>query len=490
MNITLSEAFTHLLSERNFYAAVANTFQRVEVKGMGTMGVGLSRGRVMFFYDPDWIKKLSLPMFIFVLEHEMIHVVMDHIPRYLELLAQFNDEGMRKRADMVYQVAMDCADNELLREHKYFAQTMAETKAMVLAERRAYDPEAVEDPKDGAVLPENFDLPPKASFEFYQHELMSRIKEDPDTFDLVVLTVDGDGNVKGIGHSHQRWQGAFNDPSKKKGDGKDGGKDGDGQEDRDLLSEKTTSAELKGLSEQLRSQLKRQLKKTVQDVQKSRGTVPGELTQWLAEYLADPIVPWYEIMTSRIRASKRVKDERGIEQPNRALLALSEEDDRIVPAIGSMFDPRWRVFFMQDESGSQSDDDLKIGLAELEHLMRVDDDIEVRFIQGDASVHSDRVYRSGEKIEHKVFGRGGTSFNAYFEYMQQYMRDDDKAPDMVIVYTDGYGETILPANRLPPEIPVLWLLTPHHGTGAISSSGYGDIIIREPTHARLWREHK
>ena len=246
----------------------------------------------------------------------------------------------------------------------------------------------------------------------------------------------------------------------------------------------------KGLSEQLRRQLKRALKKTVNDFNKSQGTIPGELQQWLNEYLSDPIVPWWEIMSSRIKAAKRIKDERGVESPNRALLALSEEDPLIVPAIGTMYDPKWRIFFMQDESGSQSDQDLEIGLTELENLMKADDDIEVRFIQGDAEVHSDKLYRTGDKIERQVFGRGGTSFNAYFKYMQQYMRNEDTAPDMVIVYTDGYGEVVDPQYRFPHDVHVLWLLTPHNATNAIQSSGYGDIIVREPDHAKQWVKPK
>lgn len=484
MNITLSDAFTLLLGERHFYASVANSFQRVAVPGMGTMGVGLRHGRILFFYDPEWIKQLSLPMFIFVLEHEMIHVVMDHIPRYMELLASFNDEGKRKRANAVFQIAVDCATNELLREHKHFAQTVAETKAMVLAKRRLEDPEAVEMPGDGPVLPENFELPPKASFEFYQHELMSRVTDtngalsptsNEELYDLIMSLLEGE-----LGKSHERW----ND------DGQGQSKDGEGKGDGKGVSATVTSSQLRGLAEQLRAQLKRQLKKIVNDFQKSRGLIPGEISQWLTEYLADPVVPWFEILTSRIQASKRTKDERGIEQPNRSLLALSEEDPQISAAIGTIVDPRWRIFLMVDTSGSQSDDDLEIGFSELEHLMKVDDDIEIRVIQGDAAIHSDIVYKSGDKISREVFGRGGTSFNSYFEYMQQYMRNDETAPDMVIIYTDGYGEVIEPRFRFPPEIAVLWLLTPHHSTGVISQSGYGDIIIRDPTHARMWRPHK
>lgn len=487
MNITLGDAFTLLLGERHFYAAVANGFQRVAVPGMGTMGVGLRNGRIMFFYDPEWIKTLSLPMFIFVLEHEMIHVVMDHIPRYMELLAQFTDEGKRKRANGVFQIAVDCATNELLREHKHFAQTVAETEAMGLAARRKEDPEALPHPMDGPVLPEKFDLPHKMSFEFYQHELMSRVTDsaggslgkttNEDLYDLIMEMLEGD-----LGKSHDRWNDDNPDGKSKSGEG---GKESPGKGGSNI-----TPAQLRGGAEQLRAQIKRTLKKVVNDFQKSRGTIPGEVSQWLTEYLADPVVPWFEVLTSRIQASKRTKDERGIEQPNRSLLALSEEDPSISAAIGTIVDPRWRIFMMVDTSGSQSDDDLEIGFSELEHLMKVDDDIEIRVIQGDAAIHSDVVYKSGDKISREVFGRGGTSFNSYFEYMQKYMHNDETAPDMVIVYTDGYGETIEPQYRFPPEICVLWLLTPHNSTHAIEASGYGDIIIRDPSHAKLWRPHK
>src|SRR6266542_6892159 len=139
MNISITEAFAYLLGKKHFYATVANALRRVPSPGMGKMGVGIQDGRVILFYDRDFVRKLSLPAFAYALEHEMVHVVMDHIPRYLELLSGLSDPVQRQRAEEVFQIAADCADNSLLCKSRWFEAMQKELRALILEERRARD---------------------------------------------------------------------------------------------------------------------------------------------------------------------------------------------------------------------------------------------------------------------------------------------------------------------------------------------------------------
>jgi len=489
MNLTLPQLFTHLLSERNFYIHVANGMPRIEVPNMGTMAVGIYNGRMTLFVDPDFVKKVSLGMGIYVLEHEMYHVVMDHIPRLLEAMALYPEEGMRDRIKAIANIAMDCADNTNLRGSKYFETALKETQAMA----RANKPEEAHDEKDGMVLPEHYQLRTDGSYEYYQNELLKKVGDGPGRGgpgrrltdeEMEALEKILQDAADKVGDSHSRWTEDQADGEPLKADGASGGQEGADSGDKKKVP--LTSEQLRDLAERIRTQAKRLLRKAVADTKRDRGTVPGEVAEWLDTYLADPVVPWWELLTSRVHAAKRSKPSRGIQRPNRMLLAMSEEDGAIIPSIGKTRDPRFRVFFMEDTSGSMRTEELQIAFSELNHLMKADDDIEVRYIQGDATVHFDKVLVTGDPVPPEVHGRGGTDFESYFEYMAKYCGNDETAPDIIIVYTDAGCGPPRPQVRLSPELPVIWLVTPGNNGQHLVDSGYGEVIICDPEQTQSW----
>ena len=470
MNLTLSQFLTYLLSEKNFYAMAANRLKRVFVPGLGTAAVGVQGGRMVLMVDPDFVSKVSMAFGVFVMEHELGHVVWDHIARYLELLSMLPAEGdVRDCAEATYQIAMDCANNALLRNDKHFPAAQAGMRDLLEARlRKAKEegrvpPEEQLDPKDGLVLPEIYNLPAEGSFESYMHLLLER-KEDFRR----VLTLQ-------LGGFHIYWIDADSD-------GEAGNKEGGDKSGKKLRT--ITHEELQGLAQQIRTQTKQVLRGAVEECRKARGVIPAECTEWLGEFLADPIIPWWDVLTTRVQATKRVRFDRGISRPDRPLMAMAEEDTSIIPAIGLERDPRYRIFFYTDTSGSMHTDSLKIAASEMTHLLRSDEDMEIRVMQGDAETHFDQLFHSGDEIPSEVIGRGGTDFNAYFEYMAQYIRDDDTCPDLVIVYTDGYAPDIAPEYRLPPEIPVIWLVTPHSRL----PENYGEVIVCDPSQNELYKE--
>lgn len=494
MNISLSDFFLHLLTQKNFYAQVANAMRRVPSPGMGTLGVGIRDGNVVLFYDPEFVEKISLKFGIYAIEHEIMHVVLDHIPRYYEFLSALgNNEDERRKALVVANIAMDCADNDLLRKHAYF--TIAETEFRQMQLDR-FPPEIrdlmgdVQRERMGMVLPEKEDLPLNKSFEFYQEALMKRVKLlSPEESEALVLAW-----ITQQAGAHDPWI-----DQEGEGAGKDAGgnANGEGKEDKDgsgksggmqLRKLPPSSEEALGKAHQLRTQIKEMLKTVIKKQEKSHGTIPGEIAEWLAEYLADPIIPWWEVLTTRIMATKRSKPDRGIQRPNRSLLAMSEEDESILPAIGVVRDPRYRVFFCVDTSGSMDSESLAIARAELSNLLKSDDDLEVRYMQGDSAMHFDQVYTSGQELPKEAYGRGGTDFNAYFRYMWQYIGNDETAPDLVIVYTDGWAPAVHDEYRLPLETPVIWLVTKNHASQSLQ--GYGEIIVADPDHNDTWKYQK
>lgn len=462
MNLTLSQFFTHLINEKNFYAMVANRLKRVMAPGLGTMAVGIQGGRMVLFADPEFVSKVSLSFGIWVVEHELGHVIWDHIPRYLELRSMLPAEGdARERAEATYKIAMDCAVNTLLRHDKFFPaaqegmRDLCQTKLEAAKAAGLIPPDELLDEKAGLVLPELYELPDDRSFEFYMNELLKH-KSDYSKTQL----------IKTIG-IHGLWIDWSSE-------------DGEDSEEGGVK----TNEELQGLAQQLRTQLKQVLRGAVNECQKARGTIPSECREWLENFLAPPIVSWWSLLTTRVQATKRAKYERGISRPNRPLMAMAEEDASIIPALGLERDPRYRIFFMVDTSGSMDIASLQIAASELTHLLNADEDMEVRYIQGDADVHFDQVFHSGDALPAEVTGRGGTDFDAYFTHMAQYTADDETCPDLVIVYTDGWAPAVAPENRLAPEIPVIWLLTPH-GT---PPENYGEVIVCDASQNGLYEK--
>jgi len=455
----MSEFLVALIQAKPLYGRIVASLHRVPKPGLGTMAVGVRDARVVLYYDPEFVKRLDLKTAMFVVEHEMLHLLLDHIPRYLELLALQADKESRVKASHVYNVAMDCAINSLLRGHDGF-DSANQVLIDALAEK---DPEAAKDPNNGMCLPEKFGLPDLQAFETYQYLLMRNVK-------TVTIAV----NAKGA-TPHDGW----NDP----------GGDGDGDGDTLIVAGAgdMSTDELLSQAHRLREQIKDHLRKVARSMGGiGRGLLPAGVEEWLEAYLADPIIPWWEIFATRAKQSRASKYARSTAQPNRTLMALSEEDPSIIPMPGRVRDKSWRVFLMVDTSGSMSTESLEIVKSELQHMLSVDEGMEIRYMEGDAAVHRDILLKRGDEIPHEVLGRGGTCFDSYFQYMQRYVGDDSKAPDIVVLYTDGYAPAPRPENRLPTDIPVIWLVTPQHA--ADMANGYGEILVCDSSHNERYKK--
>lgn len=486
MKLTLSDFFVSLILNKSFYGRVAAGVQRIARPGLGTMAVGVRNGLASFYYDPEFISAIPYKSALLALEHEVLHLVLDHIPRYLELLANCPTELERKKAAAVYNIAMDASINGMLRNHPGFEEIQE-----FLNERlKTQYPDMPEDPRNGMVLPEKFGLPREGHFEAYQWLLMQKAEVREIAIRLVGAT------------THDLWA----DPEKidgknpairsgsisGKGDGKGMGSGEDSGTREDMVFDGSTfsdmtAEELLSQARRVRDSSKNLLRKVVREQGGvGRGQLPDGIEEWLTEYLAEPIIPWWEIFATRARMSRNSKFNRSVSVPNRALSALSETDSRIIACPGRVRDKAWRVFLCVDTSGSMSTESLEIVKSELHHMLSVDENMEIRYMQGDADIHMDVVLHTGDVIPGQMIGRGGTNFDAYFIHMNQYAHDDDKKPDLVVVYTDGYAPPVAIENRLPIDVPVIWLVTPGHSEHFHQQ--YGEIIICDDAHNSRYRD--
>jgi predicted metal-dependent peptidase len=105
-----------------------------------------------------------------------------------------------------------------------------------------------------------------------------------------------------------------------------------------------------------------------------------------------------------------------------------------------------------DTSGSMSSSDLQRVSAEMQEILRLRAGVVV--IQCDTEIRHEARLKKGDRVT-RIWGRGGTSLCPPFDakLLRKYR------PDLVVYFTDGYGE----APESPPvNAQVLWVLTGHN----------------------------
>lgn len=476
--LSLSEAFTYLVSarQRNFYARIINALVRVEKPGLGTMAVGLDKqGRYVFYYDPEFVKACPLQELVLCCEHEVYHLILGHIPRYLELLTGLVDPEERRKFQAVMNIAADCADNELLRSEKDFDKQWGEYfYGSEKTNGRAF------------LTPGTFGLPKKQPFEVYQFLLLQNAKKVSQKIgDMTMSSITVP--MPGAGQQPQQGKGQPGKGQGGQGQGQGQGqkKDNTSQAILDVyfngqtrgahqfwdvgVSDKA-SDEIQGLADRLRQQAKNTIRDAVHEHSKSRGTLPAGLQELIDELLKAPTIPWPELLRNFCVKTRQTKIGRGMSRPNRRMYGVPD----VMPFPGRARDRKFTVYFALDTSGSMSTEDCKLGLSELCHLAKADTDITIYVMYCDTQIDKFYKVESVDDVDWTIVGRGGTDFNEPFKKIQKLLRTD-KAGDIIVYATDGYAPDPAPENRVP--IPVVWLVTP---TGVLPSPDYGFHIRMEP----------
>jgi len=397
--MNLSTLITYLnVNNKSYYAAVLNGCRRVADTSCDTIAVGVINNQLILYYNPTWISDTDLRLGSLAVEHEALHLILDHLPRRVGYLSKYTGEA-KQQAITRFNIAADCAVNSLLN------LTAQDLKAFPW------------------VLPTQYNLPSHQTLEFY----LDRLK---------------DYQFKEVSNNHSKWL-------------------------TDNSNEDLT-----------RSNVKELLKNATKIV--SAKNIPEPLKEWLSSYTGNPTVPWQEVLTNIIRASL-CQYSRNISTLNRGLLCIAEEDVNIIPNIGRVLDPRFKLFFLEDTSASMQESHLLLIRNELQSLIQLDEYLQIRHLQGDSCIQEDTLYCGHDTIPMYFKGRGGTNFNEWFKYVHRYMGTEDQ-PDLVIIATDGDDNLLSQEYRLPEEVEVLWLIHNTSGVGEfcierIREGGYGKVIV-------------
>jgi predicted metal-dependent peptidase len=503
-----------------YYAYLLSLLEKIPDPTVDTMCVRVENGRYVLCHHPEWYQYLVPAEAHTVIEHECLHIVLEHIPRFNRYMELWVDEIEKIKRAAVFNVAADLADNSIL----------AQSKVNSL-------------PK-GALLPGQFSLPAMESMEYYIENLISKIEvkevsqeEEGDEDD------DGESDATGE-HSGQTGYAAGSTgkgaksktkSGRKKGEAeggdrgderseaehdqtdeeaesagdsdspgagsKDSQKDGDVGSEGGVRHEAASSNKLldQAMKEQHDWKLKPEEGESVRDqitaleqhgyelVERAydhitrmgpdngRGLIPGFIKQMIERRRTPLARRWEQILKSEITQTRLQSQERRINVINPNRMALGST----FGLYGHNRDTlKFRVVVGIDTSGSMSDDVLTYGLGLVQEIVDADLDMDVKVIEYDTQIHKRYYLRRGSKTKVEVFGRGGTDFDCFFSEAKSGKDPDGKIfkPDLILNYTDG--EAPMPSLKVrmsTKQVPLIWLLS-QGGSMPRDLNGFGKVI--------------
>jgi predicted metal-dependent peptidase len=418
----VAKAGRTLMLKEPFYGYFLVGLNKEFNKAIPTACVAKDGINIKLVVNPEYYDKQDINTKVAILKHELLHIAFEH----LGMFDDFKDKQL-------LNVAADLEINQYIEEH-WKGETW-EGLEIVNGEFKGVK------------------LPPKAGtrkyYELLQTELDEYDKQQQQQGQGQGQGQGTGGSGSGNGKSNNGENGSGDNDEE--GDGEDGmggsGSGGDkfaewfrgqGHADEHSLWE-----EFENMSEAekklIKKQIDHQMKEVAEQVQKQRGTIPGELSSYINKLFekTEAVIDWKSYLRRFGARASKIETKKTRKKPN---IRFGSG-----PAI--KINPKRKTLVAIDTSGSVSDQDLVEFFHEIEHIFK--SGTEVTIMECDSYVHRTYEYKGLKEDVLRVSGRGGTSF-------QPVMDEVLKAPGkyMNIIYlTDGYA----PAPDKVPLVPILWV---------------------------------
>jgi len=412
----LVNARCRVLVKEPWYGVIASRFVWVKDDKVGTMGVSLHpSNKVTCKYSPEWISKLNVDELIAVICHEIEHIIRMHLSRGSYIKSEANANLHNIAADWVIN---GYKDNKRIKN---------------LPDCGTFIPKAgVDDDKwKGCNLRE---LDPSMTTEEFYDWLKKNTK-----------------NVK------------F-----KKSIGSDS--DGNGAS-VDGIQIETTGGSIVDIiltdchstwddSTATKDEMRQAAKDLARSATQSAGKCPGGLEDSI-KALAKPQHNWvhkWRRLIGRVAGNKRQTFARRNRRRDAFGVKGTSRHASIPIVLGA------------DVSGSMTDKILERVFAEVESMSQ---HFKITLIQFDTEVTKVSEYHRGDWKKIAILGRGGTRFNAFFEYIEQ----NKCVGRMNAIITDGFDYQI----PTPRNYPVAWVVVGRQGINYVKQQGlnWGEKILIE-----------
>ena len=185
-------------------------------------------------------------------------------------------------------------------------------------------------------------------------------------------------------------------------------------------------------------QIDHQLKEIANQIEKNRGTIPGELKDYVLSLFetVEATLDWKAYLRRFNGMSQKILTKKTRRKPSRRYPSN--------PAL--KVKPKKRTLVAIDTSGSVNNDELLEFFNEIYHMFKTGTEITV--VECDAKIQREYEYK-GKLEEIKVSGRGGTDFEPVMVYLKEHQNKFQN----LIYFTDG--ECGVPETK--PMKPILWV---------------------------------
>lgn len=361
---SLAKACKDLMLAEPFYGLFLIMLHKKWSKAVPTAGVMLAGINYQLLISEEFWKGLSVPHRKGLLKHELLHIGFFHLTEY----------GHLKEKELL-NIAMDLEINQ------YISDDILPPNGQKLE-----------------LYPE-LNLEPKKGTHYYYDALLKAKKQGN------CPNLNAQLAAMGAGLKVCVCQGP------------------DGDEDVNLPDHSTWGEqELDEATQKLiHNQTKHILNEVVEQIQKSRGTVPGEFASILERINKNepPKFDWRGYLRRFAGGSVKIFTKKTRRKYNKRY-----EDNP-----GLKIKPKKHVLVALDTSGSVSDKELVEFMQEIHHIYKTGADVTIA--HADAAIQKIEPYNP--KGDYKIYGRGGTSFDPVVDYYNS----NNRKYSCLIYLTDG-----------------------------------------------------
>lgn len=506
----IEEAITRLIHSKSFYATVIAGITRRAVPEYicDTLAVVCNPEThlgIELIYSQKFIEDIEdMEFFEFVIEHECVHLILEHIQRY------WTDKRMKNIGHDTFNIAADMATNDQIIKHYPGVKDYVEKKfwlpgKMGLATNHSMEiyslqvdaekrkkmgnkcPYASGTPMPGGGMP----MPLPGGGYGMSNPNSKQGQGQGQGSGQGQHPGQGSGQAQGQGQqqggqssgsqssgqpqtpkpkgtkcpacggTHDQFQQGMLNPHLW---GFKVGQDANGNPILKPVGQK----ELQGSANKQEMNLPDFLQQCVDSYMKDQGTLPGYVQDMIKEFIKlRKGISWQEVLQAKVASGMPAKRTRSIMRSNRRLWGIPQAHK----FPGNTVERSYKVCLIMDTSGSMSQRDLQAAASTLKSLMDYYKNVKVWIVHADTRVVKTQELKDISEFDFNVYGRGGTDFVQPIEQVEEEIE-----PDIILYFTDGYGN----APQTSPKASIVWFIskggmdpTAHMGTP------YGEVVYVE-----------
>jgi len=372
-------------------------------------------GLITLLYNPKFIDLADDEFLKIVVEHEGIHILNNHIPRFFRIIDNEINNCNKKQKSEKWNIATDCAVNTLINIKKSYMLGNFEFNIC---------------------HPDIYKLPSRMNAEYYFDNI-------PDEKSQTFSSSDGE---KGCNF-----------------------------EKRNIDDHGTWGKNIKKISDisSMASRIEQYTESIVEESYnnvRKKGNLSSHITQLINELLKPPQIPYYRLITKLVKGSRLSKFKKSYSRINKKRVYTFFIDKKNLPVIspfpGKTKDFSFNISILLDTSGSMSIEDILEGLSGIKHIIESDKDCRTTVIENDTNIRKEYEIKKLNDIQFNIKGRGGTRLAPAL------FRCKDLNSDVTLVFTDGFIDDINSINRKLLPKKIIWIITKNGISKYLDRTGY------------------